>query len=360
MCNSCHSGGRAREQFADPLAKSRHNLESTVSPSAPFTCLTCHRPVTDEGEPPANLMRDQRRLGLRRGHRHPCGRWLLLLVPRHRLDAAARRPHGLRGLRSCRRHRTGHRRGIKCDACHESHSSRNESLNKYSGYMVCMQCHTSATSDPANPDLWSRLTLNPDANAKHPILPQDQANGSAMSVRTATTRTRSPKLPRWLIRMTRAPARGPRPTRRRSASAATTARPCRRAPRPTPWAGAVLASGAATTVTDIELAYQRNVHGFGAENTRRPPMRTCGRHGLHLRHRARVQRVPRSARQREQLRACGTNVTSADGSVVIKGVVVAPVPGGGYDLRFFCNTCHVFDPATHESHVGHEHGELPD
>jgi hypothetical protein len=47
-----------------------------------------------------------------------------------------------------------------------------------------------------------------------------------------------------------------------------------------------------------------------------------------------------------------TDVASADGSQVIEGAVVAPVPSGGYDLRFFCNTCHVFDPTTHESISG--------
>ena len=42
------------------------------------------------------------------------------------------------------------------------------------------------------------------------------------------------------------------------------------------------------------------------------------------------------------------NVSSADGTKVIEGVVVAKVPTGGYDLRFFCGTCHAFDPATHD------------
>jgi hypothetical protein len=46
------------------------------------------------------------------------------------------------------------------------------------------------------------------------------------------------------------------------------------------------------------------------------------------------------------------NVSSANGLKTISGVVVAPAPGGGYDLRFFCNTCHLFDPATHDSMAG--------
>ena len=110
----------------------------------------------------------------------------------------------------------------------------------------------------------------------------------------------------------------------------------------------MLASGAATTVTDIEAAYQVNVHGFGAEsdpdNTTaylRPDMgyeydtvlecRSC--HDPHG-----------SANNFTLLQ----NVSSADGTKVIEGVVVAKVPTGGYDLRFFCGACHAFDSATHD------------
>ena len=68
-----------------------------------------------------------------------------------------------------------------CDACHESHSSRNESLNRYSGYMLCAECHNSSASDPNAPDVWGELTLNSDRTAKHPLLPEDQTNGARMT-----------------------------------------------------------------------------------------------------------------------------------------------------------------------------------
>jgi hypothetical protein len=115
-----------------------------------------------------------------------------------------------------------------------------------------------------------------------------------------------------------------------------------------PWANAVLASAGATTVADIELAYQSNVHGAAAENTSattnaflRPDMGY--RYDTELA--CDACHDPHASVNAFALRQ---DVSSAVGSKVVKGVVVAPVPGGGYDLRFFCNTCHVFDPATHD------------
>ena len=109
----------------------------------------------------------------------------------------------------------------------------------------------------------------------------------------------------------------------------------------------MLASGAATTVTDIQTAYQVNVHGFGAGNGAtttaylRPDMGylydtvlECG--SCH---------DPHGSANNYTL---NQSIVSADRTKTIKGVAVAPVPGGGYDLRFFCSTCHLFDPATHD------------
>ncbi len=181
MCNTCHLPASAFNEFVDPLAKSRHNLDATVSASAPFTCLTCHRPVTGLNEPAANLMRVN-------------GSWVctgVTGVPAgdgfcyscHGVGSAL--PEGDLTVFEGSAHATvtapATGANIKCDACHESHSSRNERLLTYSSYMMCLQCHTSTAANPNTPDLWSRLTLNPDANAKHPLLPQDQTTGAAMS-----------------------------------------------------------------------------------------------------------------------------------------------------------------------------------
>ena len=352
MCGSCHQATLA-DEFADPLAKSRHALESTPSASAPFTCLTCHRTVTDDGQPPANLMRVN-------------GTWLCVEVTGtpagdgfcyscHGTDSTL--PRGDLTVFESSSHAASvtappSGAGIKCDACHESHSSRNESLNKYSGYMVCMQCHTSATSNPENPDLWSRLTLNSDANAKHPIMPQDQTNGASMTCQNCHNTHAVTQAAPLVDPHDPGPGTWTSTDEKAFCFRCHDGRALPTSTETNPWASPVLASGAATTVADIELAYQRNVHGFGAETTSattnanlRPDMGytydtvlECG-----------ACHDPHGSVNNYALRP---NVASADGERVIKNVVVAPVPGGGYDLRFFCNTCHVFDSAVHESLSG--------
>jgi predicted CXXCH cytochrome family protein len=352
MCNSCHPAAGAREQFADPLAKSRHNLETTVSVSAPFTCLTCHRTVTDEGVPAANLMRTN-------------GAWLCVEVTNtpagdgfcyscHGSDSTL--PRGDLTVFESSAHATvtapATGAGIKCDACHESHSSRNESLNKYSGYMVCMQCHTSGTADPDNPDLWTRLTLNPDSNAKHAVLPQDQTDGAAMSCQNCHNTHAVTHSAQLIDPHDPSPGTWTATDKKSFCFRCHDGQALPTSAETTSWAGPVLASGAATSVTDIDLAYQRNVHGFGAENssaTTNANLRPSMGYSYDTVLECSACHDPHGSANNYALR---TSVNSADGSQAIKGVVVAPVPGGGYDLRFFCNTCHLFDPTTHESLSG--------
>ena len=350
MCNTCHLPASAFDEFVDPLAKSRHNLDATVSASAPFTCLTCHRPVTGLNEPAANLMRVN-------------GSWVctgVTGVPAG--DGFCYSCHGVGSAlpegdltvfegsvhASVTAPATG--ANIKCDACHESHSSRNEQLLTYSSYMMCLQCHTPTASNPNTPDLWSRLTLNPDANAKHPLLPQDQTGGAAMSCQNchnthAVTQSyplvdpHDPKPGTW---------QQPTSDQKAFCFRCHNGKALPTSAETTPWAGPVLASGAATTVTDIEAAYQVNVHGFGAESD-------PGNTTAYLR--------PDMGYQYDTVLECRSchdphgsannftllqDVSSADGTKVVKGVVVAKVPTGGYDLRFFCGACHDFNPITHD------------
>jgi predicted CXXCH cytochrome family protein len=252
--------------------------------------------------------------------------------------------------------------GIVCDACHESHSSRNEHLNRYSGYMMCVQCHNSAQSDPNAPDVWAKLTLNSDPNAKHPLLPRDQVNGARMTCQnchnthssTVTYPLVDPHNPGVTGTWT-----GPRSDQKSFCFTCHNGQALPTSKETTPWADAVLASGAATTVPDIKNAYQVNVHGYGSASGAttttaflRPDMgyqygdvlecRSChDPHGT----------VNNFALQQ--------NVTSANGVKTISGVVVAKSPNGGYDLRFFCATCHLFDSATHDSMAGTSTVDFP-
>ena len=45
------------------------------------------------------------------------------------------------------------------------------------------------------------------------------------------------------------------------------------------------------------------------------------------------------------------NVPSRTGGLVKSGLLVARVPGGGVDFRFFCNACHNLTVASHVSHA---------
>jgi predicted CXXCH cytochrome family protein len=348
MCVSCHPGTTARAEFSDPLAKSRHNLETTPTAAAPFTCLSCHRAVTGLNEPAANLMRVNGTWVCMEVTGTPAGNGFCYschgagsTLPRGDLSVFEGSAHATVSAPA-----TG--AGIKCDACHESHSSRNEHLNKYSGYMVCMQCHTSTTADAGSPDLWSKLTLSSDTDSGHRILPQDQTGGSAMACQNCHNTHAVTKA---------SPLVDPHDPAPDSWSSADQKSFCFRChdgeALPTnaetaPWADAVLASGAATSVADIGLAYNLNIHGAAAEITS-ATTNAFLRPSMGYRYDTELQcdacHDPHASVNSFALRQ---DVSSADGSRVIKGVVVAPVPGGGYDLRFFCNTCHVFDPATHD------------
>ena len=111
-----------------------------------------------------------------------------------------------------------------------------------------------------------------------------------------------------------------------------------------PWVLAPLAAGGATTTANIASAYTANVHGFGESTDTalylRPEMGyvigdvltcdTC--------HSGHGTVNPVNLKQ---------DISSADGSLVINGLLVAPVPGGGYDTRFLCGACHDITPARH-------------
>jgi len=62
-----------------------------------------------------------------------------------------------------------------------------------------------------------------------------------------------------------------------------------------------------------------------------------------------------------------SDVTSADGSHTVEGVLVARIPAGsisstspvGYDFRFFCASCHVWDAADHDLRASSDTTSFP-
>ena len=341
ICDRCHTPATALGEFLDPLAESKHSLSTTTSVDNPFTCMTCHVPVYNSDEATASLLRVEGSwvctavTGVARGNGfcyqcHGVGSTL----PKGDLTGFAQAGHNSIPAPATRA-------DVVCDSCHESHSSRNESLLKYSGYMVCMQCHTSAVPDPNAPDLLSSLQLNPDANAKHPILPADQLGGARMTCQnchsthasTATTPLVDPHAPgtAW--------GYGER-------LFCVSCHDGQALPGATAEASAVLAFGGATRIADIQTAYVTNVHGDG---TRSDPTTTTAFLRVDMAYTAGMVlkcsdcHDPHGSMNNFTLRQ---NVVSAGATMTVGGLLVAEAPGG-YDLRFFCSSCHILNLAAH-------------
>ena len=360
LCLSCHSVGSGRSamdtqsQITDPLAKSVHSVYTTATPGASATCDTCHRPVSNVGGNTAALLGNGGVPDAVKGGDAFCYQC-------H--GAGSTLPYGdMTGFEN-----SGHVNvaspatgsGVKCIACHEPHASRNTSLTTYSGYMVCTQCHSASAANPNTPDILSQFTLNPDSNSKHPILPADQAGGAAMSCQNchnthATSKTEPLVDPH-----------DPGPSGQWTGSSSNQKSFCFTChdgtPLPTaaetqPWAGAVTGQGGATTVADIKDAYATNVHGFGAHSittTATAFLRPDMGYGVDTVLDCNACHEPHGTINNYALKQ---NVTSADKSTTASGLLVYKIPAGsitptspvGYDVRFFCSSCHLFDPATHD------------
>ena len=111
---------------------------------------------------------------------------------------------------------------------------------------------------------------------------------------------------------------------------------------------ALLGQNATTTVTNIQGAYDTNVHGAGTSADAtvttmylRPDMGYSAGVTLDCSACHDPHGTPNSF-------ALNASVKSANGGVTLTGRVVYRIPGGGYDMRFFCGSCHQFDSATHD------------
>ena len=360
-CHSVNSGGASSDtssEVGDPLAQSSIPIWTPASTSSALTCGSCHRVLTVESSPTAGLVS----VG---------GRGMSGVGGTNRGDAICYSCHGagstlkygdMRGFESSAHANVADPASgsqLKCGACHESHASRNPRMTKYDGNMVCIQCHNSSTG-PGSQDVWSKLESNDSPNSKHPLLPADQTSGARMSCQNChNTHAVTSQYP--LV-----DPHDPGPAGRWTGNLASDQKSfCFRChdgqPLPTnsetrPWADAVLGENAATVATDIENAYNTNVHGFGVASdttTATTYLRTD---------------MGYMAGDTLDCSAChdshGTpndfglvsQVKSATALTTVSGLLVYKIPAGtitptspvGYDLRFFCSSCHVFDPATHD------------
>jgi predicted CXXCH cytochrome family protein len=250
---------------------------------------------------------------------------------------------------------------VKCEACHEPHASRNTGLMRYEGSMACLECHSAPNADPTQPDIWSKLLLNDSPNSKHPLLPQDWASGAKMTCHNSHAATSQDPL---------VDPHNPSPSGTWTGSLdGDTKTFCFRchdgqalpkSSETAPWAGAVLGSGGATRVVDIQAAYNMNVHGFGVASD--PSIATA-----YLRSDMGYMvgdvldcTVCHDAHGSSNDFALNANISSASANKTVSAMLVYRIPAGsitasspvGYDTRFFCSSCHLFDPATHDPMAG--------
>jgi len=365
MCLRCHSLGSGlasddtSSQIGDPLKQSWMPVYTSAdtTTTGKITCASCHAAIAKDGSPAAGLIaaggQGMIHLGGVVGNAacYTChgpattlqfGDMSGFESSAHNSSAVPDPPGGSR---------------VKCATCHEMVASRNQRLLRYDGYMVCMQCHTSTDSNPGRPDIWSNLTMGETSNSRHPLLPQDQTTGARMQCEnchnsmalTAQYPNVDPYNPspsgKWTT--DRADQKtfcftchdgGALPT-----SAETTA-----------WANPILGQGGATTTVDIKSAYSTNFHGSGVTTD---PVRTQSFLRPDMGYVAGTTLECRSCHDPHgtiNAFALRQDVGSATGDKIINGVLVCNNTGtvGGYDLRFFCATCHLFDPATHDSIAG--------
>jgi hypothetical protein len=227
--------------------------------------------------------------------------------------------------------------------------------------MVCMQCHNPAKTSPENPDIWSRLALNENPNAKLPLLPQDQRNGAQMQCQnchntmlmTASSTVVDPHNPSgtglWKGNMNG--------DQKSFCFTCHDGKPLPTSAETTPWATAVLGQNATTTVSDLKSVWSTQVHGDGVASDPttttaylRPDMGYAVGDSLDCK----VCHDPHGTMNNYGL---NTTIVSADGNTRINGLAVYEIPAGsvtstspaGYDYRFWCSSCHLFDPKTHDA-----------
>ncbi len=356
MCKTCHSPVVSFAEFVDPLLKSKHPQGATVTPSEPYSCVTCHSPLVADGTPLNNLMRTNQNTPCVVVTDTPAGNGFCYSCH----GTGSTLPMGDLTVFETSGHSTAldppaTGANITCDVCHESHSSRNTRLLKYEGFMVCVQCHTSSATNPNQVDILGKLMLNEGANTKHPILPQDQVTGARMTCQNChNTHTTTKDYP--LVDPHNPGPTGtwttPRSDEKAFCFTCHDGNPLPTSVETSPWAEPVLARGGLTVTSNIQAAYSVNTHGFasrsGATTTTahlRPDMGYAYGDVLECR----SCHDPHGTANND---AVLDTVRSADGSKIIYGVLTYKIPSGGKDFRFFCQTCHIWDSASHDARAG--------
>jgi len=340
LCLSCHDGTSAtdiRSELMDTTRSSRHPIAVTGTDGV-MSCSACHRPHAG-GAPdsPAALLV----AGEADGPNSPC----------YACHGAAA-PQSMRGdLRVFEdsSHATGEPMtgvtGIACQSCHVSHSTREEALSPFTAEDRCLRCH-SADSGLGAADIAYALS-GPDRDTRHDLLLDDQAaSGSRLAcgnchephASSESTPLVDPDSPTtsdgWAGDMDGFCLR------------------CHDASLPTAaqtgdWVDSPLGDGGTASTIDIAQYWDMDWHGPRAGNpsTLRADMGYSSGDPLACD----ACHDPHGSANTFGL---AESVESADGETTVHGLLVYPIPEGGYDMRFFCGACHDINDATHPGGTG--------
>ncbi len=235
---------------------------------------------------------------------------------------------------------------INCVNCHDQHGTSNASLLRYETTTSCLQCH--ADAGPA-PSVQQILDPNTDPKTRHPLTAEDQALTGG---RIGCENCHNPHIATSDHALV--DPDDPAPVAYTGSSTDFCLR-CHDGALPTAqqtgrWAQAPLASGGAgSTPVDIAVAWQTDAHGAATSTS--PNLRLHAPMGYEAGvslacdtcHDPHGSSGPYSLRE---------TVASANGSHSHENVLAEPILDAqqhavGYDLRFFCQSCHELTPENH-------------
>lgn len=336
LCLSCHDGTSASDvlaDYSDPARTSRHPVPMPGNTAGSLQCSSCHgvHSAGREGTVKGLLLAGGQQSG--NAYCYSC-HGASSTLPRGDLQAFDDSSHG----KKIAQPPSGTK--VVCLSCHVGHSSREASLYPYATNDRCLRCHSYGSVSGEEGDTGEKLSGD-GHGTRHNLLEQDGidtgsrltcANCHEAHTSSETTPCVDPDSPTSQDGM--------------SAEGVTLCFRCHDDALPSSedtsgWASAPLGPGATTSVANIESVWDTNFHGDGDSVS--PQLDSsmgysagdeleCGTchdaHGSANRY-ALLESIPASG-----------------SATVAENLSVAPA-GSGWDLRFFCDSCHDLTPANH-------------
>jgi predicted CXXCH cytochrome family protein len=335
LCLSCHDGTSAsdvRGGFMDDSRTSRHPVPMGADPGA-LQCSSCHA---------VHFSRQSgRERGLLRAGTVTSGNGFCYECHDSSDDGTRGDLRGFEG--------SGHATGVPepasgtrvvCLSCHVAHTSRESGLYPYTGDDRCLGCHSTGVLSSGGPDILTRLSGD-GPGTRHDLRSGDaSATGSRLDcsncheVHTSSSTTPCVDPDR------------PTTTNTISASGVTLCLRCHDGALPTSadtsgWAPAPLAAGGTTVTADIASVWGTNVHG-GAPSSAPMLNATLG----YAKGDSLVCASCHDSHGSNNRFALLETVVGTGTATTAGNLTVTPA-GAGWDLRFFCDSCHDLTPASH-------------